>query len=137
MILKRMMELSQQSPPRPKWSDRDRVAIFFTAGIDDDSQPQSTTDREALWHWELWIRKYDRRIVWPFSQEIPSQAEMPQIPPAILSHGKTWMASELFFWRNGIPWSLLGVIDLKQCRKGSCMTKIDRDVLLVPLHCPW
>lgn len=57
MILKRTMKLSQQSPPRPKRADRDRVAIFFTAGIDDDSQPQGTTDREALWHWELWKRK--------------------------------------------------------------------------------
>lgn len=36
------------------------------------------------------------------------------------------------FWRNGIPWSLLGVIDLKQSRTGLCMTKIDRNVFFLP-----
>lgn len=57
MILKRTMILGQQSPARPKWSGFARFAIF-TAEIDDDddSQPQSTTDREALWKWEFWTQ---------------------------------------------------------------------------------
>lgn len=74
-------------------------------------------------------RKIDERIVWV--PRDPSRAKLPQMPPTVwstcsYSRGEN-LASETFFWRNGIPRSLLGVIDLKKefesLRKGSCMTK--------------
>lgn len=66
MILKRMMKLSQQSPPRPKWSDRDRVAIFSRPASTTTLNPKARPIARRYGIGSYGYEKNDRRIVWPF-----------------------------------------------------------------------